>query len=366
LRVTVLSHPPSSADDASQPIENKSLFLIDQIVRSGENGLTDKQLAWFLAVCAQRYPQLLWISHGDRKCSQNARMRATIAGSTAISHIMNYRHHYHAGNFADVTKHIVLVTMLRALCAKPKPFFYLDTHAGLGLYDLRHPHAQKTQEYRLGIERVRHAQHPPAAVADYLSLISTANAGEPEVTLYPGSPWLATQILRPHDRAAMIELHQEDITTLRQHLQRDTRIGVHHDNGYTSLKALLPPKEKRGLVFIDPPYEQPNEYGQLVRALIEAHARWPQGIYLIWYPIKARHERDRFHRQLIATGLRKIWFAEQRVCADDLPNRLNGSGIIALNPPYQTDETIELALQWLTPQLAQQGGSYQAGWLVPE
>jgi 23S rRNA (adenine2030-N6)-methyltransferase len=210
---------------------------------------------------------------------------------------MNYRHAFHAGNFADVFKHTILVGLLQALKEKPAPFCYLDTHAGAGRYDLRGVEAARTGEAESGIVRLLGAQaEAPPLLRAYLDLIAALNlAGYSghAIAIYPGSPLIASHLLRPSDRAVLCELQGEEAAALKALFAGDARIGVHQRDGYAALAALLPPKERRGLVLIDPPFEaQEGEFCAIEAALKSAYARWPTGIYAIWYPIKPRR-RDR-------------------------------------------------------------------------
>lgn len=279
---------------------------------------------------------------------------------------MNYRHAYHAGNFADVVKHAVLVLLLRALRAKDKPFAVLDTHAGTGRYDLSSAAAQKTGEYRDGIARLLAAAVPPPLAVPYLDLVRAANAGRAELAVYPGSPLLARALLRPGDRLVPVELHPEDAATLRALFRGDPQVAVHRRDGYEALKALLPPSERRGLVLIDPPFEAADEAERLIAGLRAAAARWPGGIYAVWYPIKARAPVERFHAGLAMTGLRRLLLAELTVFAAEHPDRLNGCGLVLVNPPWRLDEQLRALLPGLQPVLARDGGRWRLDWLVPE
>lgn len=281
---------------------------------------------------------------------------------------MNYRHAYHAGNFADVVKHAVLVLLLRALRTKDKPFAVLDTHAGIGRYDLTGAEAQKTGEFRDGIARLLAAAAPPPLALPYLDLVRAAGGlgREDAPAVYPGSPLLARMLLRPGDRLVLVELHPEDAAALRALFRGDPQVAVHRRDGYEALKALLPPPERRGLVLIDPPFEAPDEAERLTAGLRMAAARWPGGIYAVWYPIKARAPVERFHAELTLTGLRRLLVAELTVFAADRPDRLNGCGMVLVNPPWRLDEHLRELLPGLQPILAHDGGGWRVEWLVPE
>ncbi len=238
---------------------------------------------------------------------------------------MNYRHAFHAGNFADCLKHAVLVWLLRALQRKPGGVFVLDTHAGTGAYDLESPEAQRTGEWHQGIARL--LADPPDLLADYLGLVQG-------VGLYPGSPALIRAMLRPQDRLACCELHPEDAATLRQRFSRDPQVAVHRRDAWEAIGALLPPAEKRGLVLIDPPYEQPNEFGQVVTGLKLATTRMRQAVLAAWFPVKHRTPVRELHLALRQSGLRDIVSIELWLRAPLDASRLNGCGMIVVNPPF--------------------------------
>ena len=238
---------------------------------------------------------------------------------------MNYRHQFHAGNQADCVKHALLVALLRGLQRKPKPVMVLDTHAGLGVYDLRAAEAMRTGEAQSGIIRLR-AAAPPALV-DYLGLVGASN-------FYPGSPGLAHALLRPADRLVLCELHPEDGAALRRRYRDEPRVHVHLRDGYGALKALLPPPERRALVLIDPPFEQPDEFAMLTAALAQAYALFPSGVYAAWYPLKSPSPVRDFHAAIQAAGLRDAIECRLAWRAPLDPARLNGCGLLVINPPF--------------------------------
>ncbi len=278
---------------------------------------------------------------------------------------MNYRHAFHAGNFADVFKHAVLSLLLKSLARKDAPFCYLDTHAGAGRYDLSYAPAQKTGEYRDGIKRLWHGNAMPD-LADYLAAVRALNDSD-ALRYYPGSPRLARFFLRPQDRAVLLELQPDECAQLKAEFAGDRQVLVREQDGYAGLKAFLPPKERRGLVLLDPPYESDDEYDRAVEGLRLAHARWDSGIYALWYPIKNRPPVERLHRRLVATGIRKILLAEFCPWPEDTAMRLNGCGMVVVNPPWKLDETLYQLLPALLEQLRQHPAA-RAGvsWLVPE
>lgn len=288
---------------------------------------------------------------------------------------MNYRHAYHAGNFADVLKHVVLLALIEALEAKATPFAYIDTHAGSGCYALEGREAGKTGEYRDGIRRLlfpdlgadngQSATLPPL-LRRWLDGILALPGNEDGLKLYPGSPLQAARAMREGDSAHLCELHPEEATRLRELFARDGRVHVHHRDGYEALKALVPPREKRGLVLIDPPYEaQDAEYRVIDQALKAALARWPTGVYAVWYPIKLRSQVQPFLRGLQHGMARRVLRAELLVHPDDSPLRLNGSGMVVLNAPWNLDEVLREPLRAMARLLGQgEPARWQLDWLV--
>ncbi len=278
---------------------------------------------------------------------------------------MNYRHLFHAGYFADVFKHVLLTALLKSLHAKDTPFCYLDTHAGAGRYDLSSEAAQKTGEYREGIRRLWDI-NPLPELSDYLAAVRAVNA-DGTLRYYPGSPMIARFFLRPQDRMVLLELQPDECALLQSRFAGDRQVVVQRQNGYAGLKAYLPPKEKRGLVLIDPPYESDREYEQLVEGLKVAHNRWSSGIYALWYPIKTRAPVERFHRALVASRVRKILVAEFSPYPEDSAFRLNGCGMVVINPPWKLDDMLRTVLPWLLDVLRQHpAGRTGISWLVPE
>ena len=238
---------------------------------------------------------------------------------------MNYRHAFHAGNFADCFKHALLVVLLRLLARKPAPFGVLDTHAGLGRYDLNADPAQRTGEWRAGIGRL--LTDPPAALAEYVGLVQ-------RIGLYPGSPAITRAMLRPDDRLVCCELHPEDVAVLRWHFTNDRQVAVHHRDGYAALTALLPPAQRRGLVLIDPPFEREDEIAALTAGLRAAHTRFRGGVLAAWYPVKGRAGPRALHDAVRAAGLRDVVAAELWLRAPEDAARLNGCGLLVVNPPF--------------------------------
>ncbi|HEY9110338.1 MAG TPA: 23S rRNA (adenine(2030)-N(6))-methyltransferase RlmJ [Rhodanobacteraceae bacterium] len=280
---------------------------------------------------------------------------------------MNYRHAFHAGNFADVFKHAILLALLDALTAKDKPLCCFDTHAGRGLYALDDVEAAKTGEWCDGIGRLFAGPEAPAPLRRYVDAIRACN---PDGTLrvYPGSPLLAAQALRANDRLVLCEMQDEEAVALRALFRDDPRAHVHARDGYAALNALLPPAERRGLVLIDPPFEeQEGEFATIEAALRKAHARWPNGVYAVWYPIKSHRNIVPFLRHLSAGPFDKAFVAELLVRPDDSTLRLNGCGMLVTNPPWQLDARLATLLPALRDGLAQSpGASQRLRWLRGE
>jgi len=261
---------------------------------------------------------------------------------------MNYRHAFHAGNFADCVKHAVLVWLLRAMARKEKPFLVLDTHAGAGAYDLA-GEAERTGEWRLGIARLLGGV-PPAALADYLGVVETLG-------LYPGSPSIVAALLRPGDRLVACELHPEDAASLRRRFARNPEVAVHCRDGYEALGAFLPPPERRALILIDPPYEDEDEFSTLAARLRSAWTKFPSGVFMAWYPIKHRAPVRAFHDALRAGPLRDVVAAEFLIRADLDAARLNGCGLLIVNPPWRFAEAGKPILNALLDRLAEGTGA---------
>ncbi len=280
---------------------------------------------------------------------------------------MNYRHAFHAGSFADVLKHVVLVRTILHLLKKDAPFRVIETHAGAGRYDLSGDKAARTGEWRGGIGRL--VERPltgeaAALIEPYLSLVRAANSGE-ALKIYPGSPLIARTLLRPQDRMIFCELHPEERAALIKSVGRDRRAKVVAIDGWAALKAYVPPKERRGLVLIDPPFEDENEFARLEAGLKEAHSRWATGIFLAWYPIKDPRATQAFAHRLSRSGIAKILRIELAVAAHRPDERLVGCGMIAVNPPWILEHEMSVVFPQLAKVLAHQGsGNYRIDWLA--
>jgi len=279
---------------------------------------------------------------------------------------MNYRHAFHAGNFADVHKHVVLLALLARLQRKPTGLFYLDTHAGRGRYDLRSADATRGNEWRSGIGQLAGIRPASEDLRRYLEAVSSVTGSE-HPSAYPGSPVLAVGQLRDLDRAVLVEQQPEEARALERALPRRRGISVICGDGYAALKTYLPPKENRGLVLIDPPYESEGEFAAVEQALTFGLGRWPNGVFAVWYPLKATPESRRFLASLQHSGLRKLLLLEMNLRPADSPLGLNGSGLVIANPPWQLDVTMREALDELLRLLSpDKTGSVRIEWLVGE
>jgi 23S rRNA (adenine2030-N6)-methyltransferase len=282
---------------------------------------------------------------------------------------MNYRHVYHAGNFADVLKHAVLALVIEHLKQKPSPFRVIDTHAGAGLYDLSSEEAQKTGEWRDGIGRLLGTTLPQDIAEILEPYLKAVRQGQPDgaIAQYPGSPVLARRLLRRGDVLAANEFHPEDRELLRAHFARDAQTKVLEIDAWMALKALLPPKERRGVVLIDPPFEKPGEFQRLIEGLAAAQRRFATGTVIVWYPVKDLRAVQRFHRDAAALGLTKLYAAELVVGPVRSDGELMGTGLLIVNPPFTLPAKIERLLPFLAQNLARgTGASSRAEWLAGE
>jgi 23S rRNA (adenine2030-N6)-methyltransferase len=286
---------------------------------------------------------------------------------------MNYRHAYHAGNFADVVKHVILSRIVEYLKRKDQAFRVIDTHAGIGLYDLRGTEAGKTSEWTGGISRVFDAveksEIPEAAIEllqPYLDVVRAVNNSK-ELRHYPGSPLLTRHLLRKQDRLSALELHPQDAKKLAKLFDGDYQARVIELDGWLSLGAHMPPKEKRGLVLVDPPFEIEGEFDRLVDGLVKAYKRFPGGTYALWYPVKDRKETERFSKRLRETEIPKIMRIELTIRSPSLEPRLDGTGMIVVNPPYTLESEMQTLLPCLTKLLSEEKGSnFSIQWIRSE
>lgn len=281
--------------------------------------------------------------------------------------MLSYRHSYHAGNHADVLKHIVLMLILESLNQKDKGFYYLDTHSGIGHYRLFSPESEKNAEFSEGIGRLWERNDLPEEVQRYVDVIKKLNDGSKALRYYAGSPLVATHFLRPQDRALLTELHPTDYPALRNNFKEFTNITTKRDNGFQQLKATLPPKERRGLILIDPPYELKEDYDLVVQALQEGYKRFATGIYAVWYPVVWRRQVKQMIKKLEASGIRKILQIELAVRPDSEQRGMTASGMIVINPPWTLEAQMKKILPYLTDVLVPEGtGKWQLTWIVPE
>jgi 23S rRNA (adenine2030-N6)-methyltransferase len=264
---------------------------------------------------------------------------------------MNYRHHFHAGNIADVFKHVVLTQVLQALRVKPAAFCVIDTHAGSGLYCLQAP-----GEFEQGIGRLWPVRDAWPLLAEYFALLAPLNPQG--LHAYPGSPWIIRALLRPQDRAVFMERHPEEAAALRDNLHGSRGVTINEADAWAALKGLLPPKENRGLVFIDPPYEKADEFDLVTRALRAAYPRWRNGGYLLWFPFKARRPVEKLYEAIRALDADAL-AVEFLTLPEDVPQRLNGSGVLLINPPWKLAETLHTLLPPLATLLAGPDGQPQ-------
>lgn len=284
--------------------------------------------------------------------------------------MFSYRHGFHAGNHADVLKHIVLTHILKYYNEKDTPYWFIDLHAGAGLYDLEGQWAQKKGEYLDGIARVWEAKAPPPAVRQYLDIIHDLNPDE-QLRIYPGSPWLALEACRPQDKLRLFEMHPNESDILRQNLdQRATRVprqtAVFGDDGFSGLKGHIPPPTRRAIVLFDPSYEDKLDYRKLVDTMKDAMIRFPTGCYVIWYPLVQRREAQELPRQLEKLA-GKNWTHVSLTVHKPSPDGmgLHGSGMFVINPPWTLTAAMKETLPWLVRTLGlDERASYKLDFLA--
>lgn len=292
-----------------------------------------------------------------------------------VSHDVNYRHHYHAGNFADVCKHVVLGRLISGLQRKEKGFLYLDSHAGRGRYDLlvadHGDSLARSPEWPEGIGRMLRRNDAPDAVRTYVQAVRDfdRHAGNLGTALrfYPGSPWLAKSWLRPQDRMALCELQPAEHAALAAEFRRMPQVGIQATDGYAAIRALLPCPEKRALVLIDPPFESASEWEDIVDALEAGLVRMPAATFAVWYPLTERARVDDFAAELMRLRLPPTWVADVAVAGESSGLKMRGCGMAVLNPPWQLDQEIAPLVDWLAGALAQAPGQTGAlTWLARE
>jgi 23S rRNA (adenine2030-N6)-methyltransferase len=282
---------------------------------------------------------------------------------------MNYRHAFHAGGFVDVMKHITLTRLIEYLKLKPAAFRVIDTHAGLGRYSLTGDEAKRSPEWQDGIGRLLKATLPDKAAAlirPYLEVIESENQNG-TLARYPGSPLLARKLFRPQDRLSALELHPKDARELGKLFTGDVQTRVTALDGWLALNAYVPPKEKRGLVLVDPPFEEDGEWSRLVEGLAKAHKKWATGMYALWYPLKDVREVNAFVADLKATGIARMLRAELMVDRPTTPAKLYGSGMILVNPPFTIEAELNIVLPALAKVLADGNrGGHRVEWIRGE
>jgi len=275
---------------------------------------------------------------------------------------MNYRHAFHAGNHCDVLKHAALALALERLKLKDKPFAVLDTHAGRGSYDLSGDEARRSGEHLDGIARIIDDEDAPAALQPYLQAVRDSNPFGKDLRWYPGSPLIVQSAMRREDSAKFCELHPEERRSLETAIGRDARIKIFERDGYEAVRAFLPPKERRGLVLIDPPFEKPGEYQRLTEAIIDGTKRWSSGVFMIWRPIKDEAGCEAFNKAIEKLNLQNTLTAELSV-ALRTPDKLTGSGLFVVNPPFGLAASLTGILPYLAKKLAAVPGG---GWRIEE
>lgn len=280
--------------------------------------------------------------------------------------MLSYRHSFHAGNFADVLKHLMLIKILEHLSKKDKPFCCIDTHAGPGDYIMTEGFALKNKEFENGIAKLWQRDDLPDGVADYVNLIKKFNDTD-QLTRYPGSPLIIKQFLRNKDRLYLYELHSTEIEFLSTAVGRDRRIKVFHADGLTGAVALLPPKEHRGLVLIDPSYEVKSDYKLVAETLIQMHKRFATGTYALWYPVVERRRSRQLEKAIKTIGIKNVQLFELGVQSDTDIHGMTASGMIVVNPPWTLATEMQQLLPWLADVLGiEDGGFYRIDTLAAE
>lgn len=280
--------------------------------------------------------------------------------------MLSYRHAFHAGNFADVLKHVVLLEILAYLAQKEKPFCVIDTHAGGGKYALDSDFALKTREFDTGISQLWQRDDLPPSVANYVELQKRFNQNE-QFKTYAGSPLLIKQMLRAKDRLHLFELHSTEIAALKENMKHDKRIQIEHADGLKNSLGLLPPFERRGLVLIDPSYEMKSDYSDVVKTLIQMHKRFATGTYALWYPVIERGRNETLENAFKKSGIKNVQLFELGINADNSGRGMNSSGMIIINPPWNLAATMQTVLPFLATVLGENGtGNFRIETLVTE
>lgn len=280
--------------------------------------------------------------------------------------MLAYRHQFHAGNFADVFKHSLIAQLALALGKKDKPLLCLDTHAGIGMYDLTHPWSLKNAEYRDGIARVWERTDAPATLMAYLETVRAENP-DGNLRYYPGSPRILRRLMRAADRMVLTELNKNDCAALTALFAGDKQVNVQLSDGYQALKAHLPPPERRGLVVVDSSFDRAGEFRRLTDGLAAAYRKFATGVYALWYPLMDPAAMKAFERGIVATRIRRILQLEVSVFPAHWTAQLRGCGLLVVNPPFGFEDTAREMLEWLAPVLSRGGtGGQQVRWLIGE
>ncbi|NQY27690.1 MAG: 23S rRNA (adenine(2030)-N(6))-methyltransferase RlmJ [Piscirickettsiaceae bacterium] len=277
--------------------------------------------------------------------------------------MLSYRHSYHAGNHADVLKHIVLIEILQHFTKKDSQFDYIDTHAGAGLYNLKSEHAAKLQEYTQGIAKIKPEEWPE--LATYFDIIAMNNpAGK--LNIYPGSPFIAEYFLRKKDRSWLYELHPKDAELLSNNTAKNKRTRVMLEDGFKGLLSLLPPVSRRGLVLIDPSYEIKTDYALVFNTINDAYNKFSTGTYVLWYPVTDRKNIDTLERRFKRSGIKNIQQYELAIAPDQFGTGMSASGMIVINPPWTLKKKMSQILPKLVSTLGGEGAFYKCEELVGE
>lgn len=279
--------------------------------------------------------------------------------------MLSYRHSFHAGNHADVLKHIVQTLIIGSLKQKETPFVYHDTHSGAGRYDLFDEHAEKTGEYKQGIGLIWPREDVPLEMSPYIAAIQALSQND-GLRFYPGSPRLGRSLLREQDRAVFSELHSTDFPLLLQEFRGDRQVKMYKEDGFARLKGSLPPKERRGLVLIDPPYELKHEYQDVINAIEDSIGRWATGTYAIWYPVVYRKNVDLITQGIKNLGIKKVMQIELGVLPDCEERGMTASGMIVINPPWTLEKQMGEILPWLQSVIAPKTGHHFVRWVAGE
>lgn len=277
--------------------------------------------------------------------------------------MLSYRHSYHAGNYADVIKHIVLIEIFEHLIKKESAFDYIDTHAGAGLYNLQSEHASKLHEYKQGIAKLNAEEWPE--LTTYFNILAKHNP-DGELNFYPGSPLVAMHFLRAQDRSWLYELHPKDAELLSKNMANIKRARVMYEDGFNGLLSLLPPVSRRGVVLIDPSYEIKTDYAHVFDTLAAAYKKFPTGTYALWYPVVDRTVIDTLERKFIRSGIKKIQRFELATAQDQFGSGMSASGMIVINPPWTLKDKMSQILPKLVATLGNEGGFYKCDTLVDE